>query len=253
MTTGMQTSFGSGTLIAVNTSLVTPTPAVFGIVKDVELDFDFALKPLVGQYQTPVAIARGSQTIKGKASFARIQAAAFNSLFANQSLATGISNEVYLNEPHTVPAPSGPYTVTVTHASGGIEDMGVFYAATGVQLTRVAASSEATGAYSLVPSTGVYTFASGDASTAMLFTYGNSQSSSGSTIVAANMLQGDGPLFRLNLQQNYGGNILNFQLNQCMAGKWSWPFKNEDWTMQDFEFQALADSAGQVYTFSSSQ
>ena len=82
-------AFGSGTLIGVRTDLANQTPAVFGVVQDVQIDFAFSLKELVGQYQAPVAIGRGAMKITGKAKLARIYSQTFNTLFFGQTQATG--------------------------------------------------------------------------------------------------------------------------------------------------------------------
>jgi hypothetical protein len=75
------------------------------------------------------------------------------------------------NEAHTVPAPAGPYTVTVTQAATFVSNVTVKYAATLNPLICVASGSEAAGKYSFAPATGIYTFAAADASVDMLFTY----------------------------------------------------------------------------------
>ena len=70
--------FGSGTLSA------TPTvgsPATFGALQDVSIDFSFTNKQLNGSNQFPLVIARGTGKIGGKAKFANIQAGLFKDLF----------------------------------------------------------------------------------------------------------------------------------------------------------------------------
>lgn len=236
-------SFGSGTLIGVRTDIANQTPAAFGVIQSADVDFNFDLKELVGQYQAPVAIARAALKMDIKIKAARISGALFNSLYFGQTLAAGVTLTV-LNEPHSVPAPSGPYTVTVTNTTGFV-DQGVFYASTGVQLGRVASGSEATGFYS-VSTSGVYTFVIGDASTAMLFTYNYTAGSGGYKIALANQLMGAAPTFQLNLSEVFNSNVFNIQFNACVAGKLSLPFKNTDFTMYDFECKALVDNSNNI-------
>ncbi len=64
-------AFGSGVLIA-TPSGANATPVQFGALQDVSLDFSFASKQLFGQYQFPIAFARGEGKISGKAKFANI-------------------------------------------------------------------------------------------------------------------------------------------------------------------------------------
>src|SRR3954447_23525513 len=107
-------AFGSGTLIGVRTDLANQTPAVFGVVQDVQIDFSFSLKELVGQYQAPVAIGRGAMKITGKAKLARIYATTYNTLFFGQTQATAALLQA-VNEAGTIPGT--PYQVTVTNSA----------------------------------------------------------------------------------------------------------------------------------------
>jgi hypothetical protein len=70
-------AFGSGVLIA-TPSGANATPVQFGALQDVSLDFSFASKQLFGQYQFPIAFARGEGKITGKAKFANIDGPLYN-------------------------------------------------------------------------------------------------------------------------------------------------------------------------------
>ena len=59
----MQLSFGSGAVWGERTD-VTGTgigPRQFGVLQDIRIDFDWTDKPLYGQLQFPLAIARGHE------------------------------------------------------------------------------------------------------------------------------------------------------------------------------------------------
>lgn len=99
---------------------------------------------------------------------------------------TGPLDNQTIVEAHTIPAPSGPYTVTVTNSADFIADGGVVITSTGVPLTAVS-GSPSSGQYSVTA--GVYTFNSAQASTAILITY--TFSFSGSTGVTITV-GGDG-------------------------------------------------------------
>lgn len=246
--------FGTGTVFGKRTDTANTPPVQFGVVKDVSVDFTKTLKELVGQYNIPVAIGAGEIKVAGKIGSARISASLYNNLFFGQSATAGASLQSVAapGVAGTVPAPSGPYTVTPTVPSSGtfVEDMGVYYAATGAQLTPVA-SGPATGQYSV--SAGVYTFASGDASTGMLFFFSYT-TTSGNKIVLSNQLMGSAPTFIINMQQSfqqYGvTKILNLQLNSCIASKLNFPFKNTDFMMNELDFMIQADAAGNWGTLS---
>jgi hypothetical protein len=64
-------------------------PQQFGVLQGCSIDFDYDLKELRGGLQFPVAIARASGKITGKASFARILGSLYSDLFFGATPATG--------------------------------------------------------------------------------------------------------------------------------------------------------------------
>ena len=238
-----QYAFGLGALIGLRTDITNAAPAQFGTLQEVQLDMSFTIKELTGQYQAPAALARGGLKITGKAKAARITAANFNNLFFGQTLGTG-NTVTQLGEAASVPG-SSAYTVQVANHATFVADLGVAYAANGVMLTPVAVGSEATGKYSINPATGTYTFASGDANAAILVTYSYT-TTSGTSIALANQLMGSQPSFKLVLSEQYQGKLLNLQLNSAISPKLSLQFKNEDFLIPEFDFQAAADSSGNI-------
>lgn len=246
---GIQINFGVGSLVTTRTDISNATPTKFGVIQDVEIDFDFTNKDLIGQYQFPVDVARAAGKITGKAKTAEFNARAINDTFFGQNLSIASGVLFANNEAHSVPAPSGPYTVTVTNSANFIADQGVFYASSGLPLVHVA-SSPAQGQYSV--SAGVYTFASADASTAILFNYTYSTTAD-NEISIANQLMGTSPVFSVLLANTYKGNVFNLVLNAAISTKMSFPFKNVDYTISDFEFSAYADASGNIGTITTSQ
>jgi hypothetical protein len=235
-----QYAFGVGALIALRTDTTAATPAQFGTLQEVQLDLSFTIKELTGQFQAPVALARGGLKITGKAKAARISASNFNNIFFGQTLSTG-NTLTQLNEAGSVPA-SAAYTVTVGNHTTFVTDLGVAYAATGAMLTPVE-SSPTTGQYTV--SGGIYSFSAGDANAALLFTYSYT-TTAGTSLSLGNMLMGSGPTFKLILNEQYQGKLLNLQLNSVIAPKLSLAFKNEDFMIPEFDFQAAADAAGNI-------
>src|ERR1700756_4148246 len=113
-------------------------PDQFGILQDVQIDWDWQTKELWGQFQFPLDIARGQGKISGKAKFARIFGAIYGDLFFGQTPASG-QLTVSENEAATIPA-NTPYTVTVANAAAYVDDLGVYYASganAGSRFTRV--------------------------------------------------------------------------------------------------------------------
>jgi hypothetical protein len=247
-----QFAFGSGTLIGKRTDVTGQPPALLGTLQDISLDFDRKIETLLGQYNMPVAAGGGEFKITGKAKFARLQAAQINNLFLGQTLTADSMVEMTTGEADTVTSGA----VTVANGANFIEDFGVFYAATGVQLAPVAASP-AQGQY-IAPSgsPGAYTFNSADNSASLLIYYSYSVTS-GNKISLANQLTGPLPMFEISLKEtfNYFGTSkdLLVKLNACVSSKLSLPFSNQKFTIAEFDFQAIADSSNNIGTISLSE
>jgi hypothetical protein len=252
----MQLAFGAGALWGNRTDVTGSGigPDQFGILQDVQIDWDWTTKELWGQFQFPVDIARGQGKIAGKAKFARIFGAIFGDLFFGQTPATG-QLTVSENEAATVPA-STPYTVTVANAANYVDDLGVFYAtgaSAGNRFTRVTTPSAA-GQYSVNLATGIYTFAAADAGATLLVSYLYTISSAGKKLVLTNQFMGSTPTFKATFyttkttQSTPAG--LTLVLNACTASKLSLPTKIDDYEIQEFDFSAFADPTGTIGTLS---
>lgn len=247
--TAQQIAFGSGTLFAVRTDISNPTPVAVGILQEMDFDFSFTNKMLNGQYQLAVDVARGQEKLSCKCKFGRVYSGLYD-LFFGQGVTGGAGEAIYINEAHSVPGTS-TYTVTVSNVTAGIVDLGVFYAASGIQLTRVT-SLTAAGQYSVVPSTGVYTFDSADASASLLFNYANATTTL-NQLNLSNQLAGSGPTFSLYSRVTYKGNFANFVMNQCTSSKFSNPFKNQDYMITEMDIDIFADSSNNIGSLSFSQ
>ena len=149
----------------------------------------------------------------------------------------------YLNEAHTVSST----TQTVTNATGGIIDLGVTYASTGLPLQRVASVSAA-GSYSVVQSTGVYTFNASD-EVALNFNYSNFSSASGQQLNVTNQQIGVNPTFQLDYYTNLNqpsSKPFGVRLFSCVASDLSIASKLEDFIMPEIDFEVFANNANQV-------
>jgi hypothetical protein len=235
-----QYAFGVGALVGLRTDTANATPAQFGTLQQVQLDISFTVKELMGQFQAPAALARSALKITGKAKAARIAAANFNNIFFGQTLGSG-NTLTQLGEAQTVASAAA----TVANHASFVADLGVAYAASGVALTPVV-SSPTQGQY--VPGSagaGIYGFAASDNGAAILVTYTYTVTT-GISIALSNQLMGAGPAFKLVLSEQYQGKLLNLQLNSVIAPKLSLQFKNEDFMIPEFDFQAAADGAGNI-------
>lgn len=242
--------FGTGTLYgipltdAAGTAISNPTPRQFGQLQEISADLSFDEKVLHGNKQFPVAFGRGKGKFSFQAKMADFNIEALSALYFGRSATAGIKGIVD-SSAQTVPA-STAYTITVTPPSSGtfVTDLGVRYASTGIALTRVASAPSA-GQYSLAGA--VYTFAAADASTAVLISYEYSASSTSKySISLTNELMGYAPEFKAELSVPYRGEQLILTLNKCVSSKIAMPFKNEDFSIMDFDFQALADASDNI-------
>jgi len=247
----MQLNFGVGTAIGKRTDIANAKPSFLGVLQDLEIDVAVTLKELTGAYKMPVDVAPAAMKVTGKAKFARIQGASVNNLLLGQTETDNAGIDMAVAEAFVVPS-SPPYTCTAANASKFIEDLGVFYAA-GAQLQPVA-SAPAQGQYSVAA--GIYTFAAADAGAALLAYY-SYNSTSLVQLSLANQLMGTGPVFELQAKQDYFvqgvEKKLVLKLNACRGSKWSLPFKNTDYTIQDFEFTAFCDANNNWGTFAFSE
>ena len=255
----MQLAFGAGALWGSRTDVTGSGigPDQFGILQDVQIDFDWTTKELWGQFQFPVDIARGQGKIAGKAKFARIFGAIYGDLFFGQTPAAG-QLTVSENEAANVPATT-PFTIAVANAANYADDLGVYYASgnnAGGRFTRVTTPSAA-GQYSVNLATGIYTFAAADANAAVAVSYLYTISSSGKKLVLTNQFMGYTPTFKATFYttKTTGGAPagLALVLNACIASKLSLPTKTDDYEIQEFDFSAFADPTGTIGTLSSNE
>ena len=238
-------SFGSGVLIGTRSDIANATPVNFGLVQEVTIEETASIKELSGQYQYPLAVARGTIKTTGKAKVARISGLAFANLFYGVTPAAGQLATSFA-EAEAVPA-SSAYTITVANSATFVDDDGVLYAATGLPLTKVA-SAPVAGQYAVAA--GVYTFNSADAGKAVLVTYTYTLSATGQKFTVANQLLGTTPTFQALFYTTFQGQAVSLKLNNCTASKLSFQTKLEDFVLPEFDFSCFADSSGNVMTWS---
>lgn len=235
-----QLAFGSGAFWGVN-SAANSTPVRFGVLQSASIDFSANSKPLFGQNQLPVSVARGAVSVKGKAQFAQLSARLIGELFFSATPAAGqvlVAND----EAGTIPA-SSPYTVTVSNSATFSQDLGVIDATTGLPYVRVA-SSPTTGQYSL--SGGVYTFAAADTGKAVKISYVYTSASTGKNVTITNQPMGQANTFKTVLDMPYAGQKASVTLNACVSSKLSLSTALEDFVKPSMDFDAFVDSAGNL-------
>lgn len=249
---GVGTTFAVPTADATGAAIANGTPVQFGTLQDVSGDISFEEKLLYGAYQFPVAIGRGKGKISFKAKAANILGSILGDLLLGTGTSAGIKGVVQ-NFAAAVPGVS-TYTITVAPPSSGTfsNDLGVINASTGLPFKKVASAPTA-GQYSVAA--GVYTFNSGDANAAVLISYEYTATSTSGPKYGtfSNQLMGYSPFFKAALATSYQGKNFTLVLNQCMSSKLSLPFKNDDFTIPEFEFSAFADSSNNVGYWATSE
>lgn len=244
-------SFGSGTLWGTRTDTANATPVKFGALQNITVEFSATNKQLYGQYQFPLAVARGQGKMTGKAKLGQIQGRLFSDLYFGGTLQTG---QVTTANGEAVTAAA---SVSVANAASFVADLGVVNAATGLPLTKVA-SGPATGQYS-VSTAGVYAFNAADvtAGLSLLISYTYGVAGSGQKLVMGNALLGVQPVFQVALETTYNGpsglKKAVLTLNACVSSKLSLALKNDDFTVPELDFDAFADAAGNLFTWSFSE
>lgn len=246
--------FGVGTLYGIplttnaGVAVVNPTPVQLGVLQDASGDLSFDEKTLYGAYQMPVAFGRGKGKLAFKAKAANFNAQSLGSLFFGVTPTAGIQATFDGPTQPSVAVPTSPYTITPTPPSTGtvLTDLGVIYASTGLAFTRVASAPTA-GQYTYAA--GVWTFAAADTAAQVYISYEYTATSTTAFKIAfANALMGYAPTFQAELSLPYNGHQLNIHLNNCVSSKLSLPFKNEDFSVQEFDFMALADQSNNIGT-----
>lgn len=227
-------------------------PRRFGVLQDVDITVTFTSKELYSQEQYPVALARGTGKVTGKAKLARINVRLYSDVFFGLTASAG-KQTASQDETATIPA-NPPYLVTVANAATFVDDLGVMYAATGDTFNRVTAPANP-GEYTVNLTTGVYTFAAPDASLGVKISYRYSVPTSGFQVDVVNQLQGTTPYFKAVVYQKISpgapgtsGQSLPwmFYMPACHANSMSWPTAQDNWTMNAFDFAAFADPTGEV-------
>lgn len=251
-------NFGSGFLYGVptadatGTAVTNPTPVQFGTLQDVSVDFAFENKMLYGQNQFPVAIGRGKGKIGLKAKFANINGALLNSLVFGQTPTSLILATV--NEITGKAIPTTPFTLTATTTSTAttfiipssgtwLRDLGVIDS-NGRPMTRVA-SAPATGQYTVAA--GVYVFAAADAAAVVYINYEYTATSTvAKTFTLSNQAMGYAPTFMAVLNSQYNGGNVHLRFPACISNKLAFAGKNDDFTIAEIDFDAFADSSGNI-------
>src|SRR5208283_4082464 len=137
--------FGPGILFLTRTDILNGTPTNVGYVNEFSTDLTFETKPLYGQNQFPLLVARGTAKCTGKIKAATMSGAALNSILLG---GTWTANTQYdLTSSIATAIPATPFTITASTSNTATtviipntgtwnSDLGVVNAATLEPLTQ---------------------------------------------------------------------------------------------------------------------
>jgi hypothetical protein len=197
----------------------------------------------------PVHVARGKGSCEGKAEFADIKSGVLN-LILNGTISAG---SLIVAEPVNTVVPSATtYTITITvPASGTFGKLRVVYDVSGNTKVpmKLTTGTPTTGQYSFDSSTKTITFAAADADKKVQYQYDYTVTT-GKTITLKNNIMGTAPTFELEMYATLDDTPIVLVLNKCTTDSLGMNFKNEDYQIPSFGFEAFADAAdvvGYVY------
>lgn len=242
--------FGTGRAFAVN-NITNPTPSRFALLQDQTLSVKRDVKEVYGEKAMAADVRGGTVSLTGKVTYATMQPRIWSELMFESTPTAGSQYQEVDNETGTIPA-SVSYIVTVANTPP-IIDLGVYAVATGRRMVRVAPASEIAGiSYSVVPATGIYTFAAGDANKIVKISYlftGIGSSSASGSVTLQNQNQGENSNFTAvhcflwNLEQDI------FVLNNCVGSDAELSSKGSDFGKPTFGFTAGCDTSDVLGTF----
>lgn len=239
-------TFGAGRAFMIG-SAANATPARALVPQSQSIDFKRKLESLFGEKQLAEEVGAGEMEITGKVEFGKVNPRIYADILFGDGSTTGSWKQAD-GEAGTVPA-SVAYTVTVTNAADYLDNLGVVNADTGAIYSRVAGGSEVAGkSYSVNTATGVYTFASGDASANVKISYRYAVAASGETIVVANQDQGPTGRFQAVHVFPWGSEQDMFVFNNCLASSSGISAKKSGFGGFTLDYMAAADGNGEVGT-----
>lgn len=237
--------FGTGRVFVVPTNL--PGQGIqIGTLQDIEVDVDQTIVSLYGQSKFPDAIAQGEAKITGKAKSGKFSLNLANQMLFGQTIATGYNNLIV---DETSAIPGTPFQITVVNSATWVADLAVRFTLTGAPLTHIATGTPTTGQYTVTA--GVYTFATADTGKSVAISYTYNVTSTGQNLAINQSLMGTQQAFAMYLKESdpTNGNTDTMILYQCVGSKLSIPYKNNNFMIQDIEWQCFANAGGQVMSW----
>ncbi len=273
-----QLSFGPGVVwgeridnaqLDATTGLPSPAigtgPTQFGITQKASVNWSFTDKPLYGQLQFPVAVARGQGKVDVKITNAQFNMLLFSDIFFGLTPTLG-QFSIAQSEVVTL---AGGYTVL--NAATFIDDLGVRYNDSGNHFQRISGTADpnviapagstplplsGAGTYGVDLTTGAYTFDGADSGREVVISYAYSTADTGLQLSITNQSQGFTPAWKSTFFQqtspgqagaNTSDQPLALRLNACVSSKLTLPNSAIDaWTIPELDAMAFSNAAGEI-------
>lgn len=238
--------FGPGILWVTRTDISNATPVNIGFCNEFSTDLSFDTKPLIGQNQFPLLVARSTAKATGKIIAATLSGQALNAVLLGQTWTAGTQYDAFSSA--STPIPATPFHITPTVPNSGTwnSDLGVINAATSEPLALVA-SGPVAGQYSV--SAGIYTFSSADnvagVSVIMSSSY-TYTAAAGQSMTIANTLIGNTPTFQIDYKSILYGATYYLRIFAAIGNKWSMGHKVSDFAMPEYDFEFFANAAQNI-------
>ncbi len=246
-------------------------PTQFGITQKASVNWSFTDKPLYGQQQFPVAVARGQGKVDVKITNAQFNMMLFADIFFGLTPTLGqfsvAQSEVTIG---------GSYTVL--NSATFLDDLGVRYNDSGNHLRRVSGGVPPTlppplvipGApppptplplsgpdtYTVDLTTGSYTFNTATPGAEVVVSYAYETTDEGIQLLITNQSQGFTPAWKCTFFQqtspgqagaNTSDQPLALRLNACVSSKLTLPNSAIDaWTIPELDAMAFSNAAGEI-------
>jgi hypothetical protein len=221
-----------------------PTPLRFANLKGVTIEARGELIESPSQLRHAIRMAKGRITINVKARFGTFDGVVMDQAFFETSAQAGATR--YVEDAVSV-IPGPPYVVNLTATPDIMTDLGVRFVSNGEPLPRNDAGP-GVGQYKLVAQ-GVYQFNAADTAKSVAISFLHTVST-GKKIVMSNLFKGVAPMFQAILCGRYNDQQVTWVLEACSSERFALPTMLENFTINEFEFQAYADLQGNVGTIS---
>jgi hypothetical protein len=239
-------------------------PTQFGITQKASVNWSFTDKPLYGQQQFPVAVARGQGKVDVKITNAQFNMLLFADIFFGLTPTVG---QFSVAQSEVIVAAGG---YSVINAATFIDDLGVRYNDSGNHLYRISGGTppvnldplitplplSGAGTYSVDLTSGAYTFDGADAGLELVVSYAYATADTGVQLSITNQGQGFTPAWKCTFFQqtspgqagaNTSDQPLALRLNACVSSKLTLPNSAIDaWTIPELDAMAFSNAAGEI-------